>query len=400
LDFEIPKNWFEAFELLKDVIRQSKDKKKTIFIDELSWMDTPKSDLIMALENFWNGWASGRKDVMLIVCSSVTSWMINKVIHNKGGLYNRLTTKLQLDPLNLSECKEYSEINGLEMSMNQIIEAYMILGGIPYYWGFLEKGLSLSQNVDKMFFSKKALLDGEFEHLFSSLFKQPDDYMSIIKALSKKKVGLTRNEIIESTGLTGSGAFSKKLLDLENSGFIRGYIPFQNKKKDMVYQIIDPFVLFYYHFLKNKPSDVHFWTNQLNTSKINAWNGLAFERVCLWHVEQIKRALGISGVLCDVATWNCKADPNRGIAGSQVDLLIVRNDNVINILEMKFSSAEYAIDKSTNADLARKREDFRLSTKTKSAVHITMVTPYGLMKNSYSGNIQSEVVGEDLFVEC
>lgn len=395
---QAPGNWLEAFELLKDLIRKSPDDKKIIFIDELSWMDTPRSKLIMALESFWNGWASGRKDIVLIICSSVTSWMINNVIHDKGGLYHRLTNRIFLEPFTLRECEEYTKAAGIAMTRQQILEGYMIMGGVPYYWSHIQKGLSLSQNIDQMFFVQDAPLDEEFEHLFSSLFRYPEEYLRIVKALAGKQSGMTRNEILAATGINGSGIFSEKLDELEKCGFIRAYTAFGKKKKDTLYQLIDPYTLFYYHFLEKKPRDENYWTNQLNTPVRNVWNGLAFERVCMWHTGNIKKALGISGVLSDICSWSCTEDLEKGLTGSQIDMVIVRKDQVINLLEMKYSSAPYVINKKTNVDLMRKRSDFITATGTRAAIHLTMVTPLGLVKNSYAGNIQSEVTAEDLFV--
>lgn len=396
-DTPVPGNWLEAFELLKDLIRKSPEEKKVIFIDELSWMDTPKSKLIMALDSFWNGWASARKDIILIICSSVTSWMINNVIHDKGGLYHRLTSRIFLEPFTLRECEEYIKAAGIAINRQQILEGYMILGGVPYYWSHMQKGLSLSQNIDQMFFASGAPLNEEFEHLFSSLFRYPEDYLRIVKALAGKQSGMTRNEILAATGIAGSGKFSTKLDELEKCGFIRSYAAFEKKKKETVFQLIDPYTLFYYHFLIKKPRDENFWTNQLNTPVRNTWNGLAFERVCMWHTDKIKQALGISGVLTDICSWFCTEDLEKGLTGSQIDMIIVRKDQVINLLEMKYSSTPYAITRKTNADLMRKRNDFITATGTRAAIHLTMVTPFGLLQNSYAGNIQSEVTAEDLF---
>lgn len=395
---DVPKNWLDAFEQLKAVIKNSTEKKKIIFIDELSWLDTPKSDLMMALESFWNGWASARKDVILIVCSSVTSWMLNKVIHNKGGLYNRLTERIFLEPFSLKQCEEYVKAFGLIMTRYEIIEAYMILGGVPYYWSFLDKSLSLTQNVDRMFFAKNAVLRDEFDHLFSSLFRYPDEYIKIIRSLAKKNKGLTRSEIIEATGISGSGSLSAKLEELEKCGFLRSYRAFGKRSKDSVFQIIDPFAIFCIRFLTKKPKDGHYWLNQLDTPKVNSWSGFAFERVCFWHEDNIKKALGITGVLTDICSWSCREEDDKGLFGSKIDMVIVRNDKVINLIEMKFSSAEYAIDKATYGSLMRKKSDFQRDTGTRSALHLTMVTPFGISKNKYSGEIQSEITAEELFL--
>ena len=396
-DYNKPNDWLEAFKLLKQLIRLSNDKKKVIFIDELSWMDTPKSDLMAALENFWNAFASARKDVLLIVCASATSWMLDHIVHNKGGLYNRLTDRIHLRPFSLSECSEYAAYRGLVMSREQIMEAYMILGGVPFYWSLMKKGNSLAQNIDRMMFSDDAYLKEEFYYLFASLFRHPDIYIRIIEALAKKKSGLTRDELAETSKLAASGNLTRRLMELENCGFIRKYSPYGNKKKGAMYQLIDNFTLFYYQFMEKNKGDNMLWSHLSNSPKKNAWAGLAFERLCLLHIDQIKRALGISGVQTEVCSWQCKTDKEKGIEGSQIDLLIVRKDQVINLCEMKYSQKEYTISNNDNDDFLRKLNDFRLVTRTKFAVHLTLITTEGLKQNLYSNTIQNVVVGNDLF---
>lgn len=393
-----PRSWLEAFEYLKDLIRQSTEKKKVIFIDELSWMDTPKCDLLIALENFWNGWASARRDIVLIICSSVTSWMIKKVIHNKGGLYHRLTVKLDLKPFTLFECEQFAKEAGLGFSRLQLLEAYMIFGGVPFYWTFLKKEYSLAQNVDALFFDRNAELGDEFDHLFASVFRFPEDYLKIISVLARHLHGITRTDLLAETKISGSGHFSEKLKELEACGFIRSYDPYKNKKKECLYQLIDPFTIFHYHFLEKKPRDIHYWSNQLNTPRLNVWNGLAFERVCLLHPDQIRGALGISGVLTTVCSWTCKADPETGVSGSQIDLLLVRGDRVINLVEAKYSTRPFVITKSVYEDLLKKKNDFYMVTGTVSAVHLTIVTPVGLVQNAYAKEIQSHVLMDQLFM--
>ena len=392
-----PKNWLEAFEYLKDLIRKSSEKKKIIFIDELSWMDTPKCDLMVALENFWNGFASARKDIVLIVCASATSWMLSKVVHNKGGLYNRLTEQIHLRTFCLGECEEYVKNSGLAFNRNQILQYYMIFGGVPYYWGFLKKGLSLSQNIDRILFEKDAPLRDEFKYLYASVFKKPENYVKIIEALGTKKVGMTREEIINAAKISNSGDLTTKLEELESCGFIRKYYAFGMKKKNAVYQLMDCFTLFYFKFLKSQPTDEHFWTNQINTPLVNTWMGLAFERVCMEHIEQIKVKLGISGVLTEVNSWYCKADLDNGVFGSQIDMLIVRKDQVINLCEMKYSQSEYTITEKVDRNIRNKISDLITVSGTKYAIYPTIITTYGLVENSYSQEVQSVVTMDDLF---
>ena len=396
-DFDPPKNWIEAFDLLKDLVKKSSREKKVLFIDELSWMDTPKSDLIKGLENFYNGWASARNDVMLIICSSVTSWIMNKVTHSKGGLYNRLTTGINLLPFTLKECEEYCNDNHLALTRKQIIETYMVIGGIPYYWNLFKKGESVSQFIDKCFFGENPQLSNELEYIFNSLFRKPADYFSIIKALSGKQIGLTRKEIINETKIIDNGQFSGKLDDLINCGFIREYYGYNKKSREIMYQIIDPFTIFHFHFLTKKTYDSNFWENQINNPKINTWQGLAFERICLIHHNCIKKSLGISGVSTSIYPWKCSKDLDNGIYGSQIDMVIERKDDIINLIEIKYSSAKYVITKKYMDEIYKKKSDFVNKTHTRSAVHITFITLNGIEENSYSKEVQSFIDANDLF---
>jgi len=391
------KDWIEAFEHLKDIIRNSSDHKKVIFIDELSWMDTPKGGFIPALENFWNGWASGRKDILLIVCSSATSWMISKIIHNKGGLYNRLTETIALKPFDLLQCEEYIKTNGFVFNRDQILNAYMVFGGVPYYWSLLKKGLSMTQNIDELFFSQDAPLKDEYRYLFSSIFKNEKPYVEIVKALGGCLSGLTREELIKATGILNSGDLTKKLEELESCGFIRKYQCFGKKKKDSVYRLIDFYTLFYYHFSKQQITDENFMSNQINTPAVNTWLGLAFERVCFEHIDQIKRKLGIEGVLTQINSWSCTKDLDNGIFGSQIDLLISRKDQIINLCEIKYSKAEYTVTNKVHMELENKIHDFKLVSGTRYAIHPTLITCYGLVENSYSKEIQAVITMDDLY---
>lgn len=393
------KNWLEAFEDLKDLIRASNEERKIIFIDELSWMDTKSSDLIVALEHFWNGWASARKDIVLIISASATSWMLNNVIHNKGGLYNRLTDRIGLDTFTLSECERYVNACGINLNRDQILQYYMIFGGVPYYWTFLKKGLSIPQNVDQILFEKDAPLKDEFDHLYSSIFRYPETYIKIIKTLGRKKAGMTREELIDESGIPNSGNLSKKLEELEHCGFIRKYTSYGKKSKDAVYQLIDNFTLFYYQFMEKGVTDPHFWSGQINSPKTNAWMGLAYERVALRHITQIKKKLGISGVQTEEHSWHAAPDKEKGLPGAQIDLLIVRKDRVINLCEAKYSSSEYLVTKEDDESLKRKISVFTQTTNTRDAIYPVLITNTGVVDNPYAMNYQSIIISDDLYAD-
>ena len=395
-DCPIPKSWLEAFSLLSAYLKNSTDEKKIVFLDELPWMDTPRSNFISAFEHFWNGWASARKDIVLIICGSATSWIINKVINDHGGLHNRVTKQIALQPFTLKECEMFAQSKGLEMSRYQLAECYMVFGGIPYYWSLLEKGLSLAQNIDKIIFAKNGKLSNEFNQLYASLFKSPEQYIDIVTALGKKKVGMTREEIIAATDKYSNGALSKVLDELEYCGFIRKYNGFDKKSKQAIYQLIDNYTLFYFKFIQqNENNDEHFWSASIDSAMHRAWSGLAFERLCMAHTQQIKAALGIAGVLSNVYSWRKEADETSD--GAQIDLLIDRKDQVINLCEMKYSLSEYVIDAEYEQKLRNKKSVFIDTTNTRKAVHLTMVTTFGIKANAHSGIVQNEITLDDLF---
>jgi uncharacterized protein len=394
-----PRDWMEAFGLLRTLIKDSSEERKVIFIDEMPWMDTPGAKFVNALEFFWNSWASARKDILLIICGSATSWIINKIFKNHGGLHNRVTYRIYLQPFTLHECELYAESQQVKFTPYDLLEAYMVMGGVPYYWSLLDKGMSLAGNIDELFFSQNGELRYEFEALYHSLFRQPEVYIKIVTLLGNHKNGLTRNEIIEGASLQDNGATTHVLEDLEHCGFIRWYNNFGKRKNDVVFQLIDNFTLFYFKFMqKNKSNDNHFWSSVYNSSTRYSWTGLAFERVCFQHIPQIKQALGISGVTTNTLAFKLKGD-NEDSSGVQIDMLIDRADNVINLCEMKFSQDTYTIDKDYDQQLRHKLTRFTEATKTRKAVHLTMVTTYGVTHNTYWNRVQKEVTAEDLFKE-
>ena len=395
ISFPKCKTWFEAFENLEHLLKSSRVKgKKVVFIDEMPWMDTHKSGFISALEWFWNSFASAQKDIILIICGSASSWIKNKIIKNHGGLHNRLTQQIYLKPFNLMECEQLFAENGISLNRHQILESYMIFGGIPYYLSLFQKRFGLSQNVDNLCFKEKSKLVDEFGNLYASLFKNCDKHIAIVKALSTKAKGLSREEIIETAKISDGGGLTRTLEELTSSGFIRRYNSFEKKEKYSIYQLVDFFTLFYFNFMHNKhENDEHFWTNSIENARHRAWSGYGFEQVCLSHLSQIKHKLSIAGVLSRVAAWRSYDKENP----AQIDLLIERNDKVINLCEMKYASEKFIITKNYDEILRNKRGIFRTQTKTNNAIHITFITTYGIKHNEYWSNIQSEVTMDDLF---
>lgn len=390
---EKPNNWLGAFqELIQLLEKQNANEKKVIFIDELPWFDTPRSKFINALEHFWNSWASARQDILLICCGSATSWMINKLINNKGGLHNRVTARLHVEPFTLAECEEFYTAKGCVFSRYQQVEIYMALGGIPFYLEALEKQKSAAQNIDSICFSKNGLLKTEYKNLYASLFTKAENHSAVIAALSTKKKGLTRDEIIVATGLANGGGTTQILNDLQHNGFIRKYQPYQGKRRESLYQLSDHFSLFYYQFMQQEnENNQNSWLNIIDTQSYRSWSGYAFEQVCLSHLPQIKKALGISGMQTSVASWRGSFDGQ----GAQIDLLIDRKDKVVNVCEMKFSALPFVIDKTYATALRNKLAVFQSKSKTKNALHLTFLTPYGILPNEHAAGLVLQTLDLD-----
>lgn len=391
-----PKDWFEAFHMLSELVESNVGHgKKVIFIDEMPWMDTARARFIPALENFYNDWAAKRDDILLIVCGSATSWIEDKLIHSKGGLYRRLTDTIHLEPFHLSECWEFYQAKGVVMSEYDVAQSYMILGGIPYYMNFVDAEYSLVQNIDRMFFNGNAKLEDEFDLLFGSLFSEPEQYKAIVRLLAKRHGGFTRSEIAEKVGLSDGGGLTEQLKSLEASNFIMRYVPFGERKRTVRYRLCDNFCRFWLNFKEGERNpDQDFWLHNCNSPSLNAWRGFAFEELCMNHIVQIKNALGISGVTTSVSSYVVKGDDSK--EGSQVDMIIDRADNVVNLCEMKFYNEEFRISKEYNAKLVHRINMISESLPKRKVVRMTLVTTEGLARNEYSSTFQNIVTLPDL----
>lgn len=390
-------NWLDAFSELQRLITMLPKGKKVLFLDELPWMDAPRSGFLGEFEAFWNGWASARKDIVLVACGSSTSWMVKKILKNKGGLHNRLTHRIDLKPFKLRECEAMVVARNIIMTREQILQLYMVFGGVPYYWSLLRSGKSVAQEIDRLIFSEEGELYDEFSMLYASLFKHPAPYLKVIALLAERKGGLTRQQIIDQGKFNNNGDFTTILHDLEWCGFIRSYsLPGRNEREQL-WQLIDNYTLFYYAFVRKYKKTDNFWETTLETPVYNTWCGLAFERVCLQHTAQIKKKLGISGIRTTEYAWHYKGSKDLGLRGAQIDLLIDRNDGIIDICEMKYSQNEYTITEEYSRHMANKRMVFHTVTKTKKAVHTIFITTYGLLNNAYANDVQNQVTMEDLF---
>ena len=391
-----PKDWIEAFFMLSMALQKIDDgSRQLIFLDELPWMDTPRSFFITALENFWNGWACHRPNFMLIVCGSANSWIMNKLVNNHGGLYGRLTYQIKLSPFTLGECEEYFKSRNIDLTRYDIVQSYMILGGIPYYMGYMKRQLSLAQNIDNMFFIKGAQLRDEYNRLFSSVFDNPDRVKEVVAFLSRRNAGYTRDEIAAYLEISNGGTLSVILSALVASDFVIKYVPFGLSKRKVHYKLVDQFCLFYLKFVEGHDSlSEGFWLQDLSSQNIVTWRGLAFENVCFNHISQIKNALGISGVKTTQSAWSKRGDDEEG---AQIDLLISRADNIVNLCEIKFYNDLFTVDGDYYRVMMRRQSLLEPYLKRGMGIHNTLITTFGLFRNKYSGVFTNVVTLDELF---
>jgi len=394
-----PESWLKAFEMLKQyLIPLIKRQRTVIFMDEFPWIDTPKSGFLPAFEQFWNTWASRQSKLVVVICGSAASWMITKIINNKGGLHNRVTKRIRLLPFTVGETAAYLKNRKIKLDKYQLLQIYMAMGGVPHYLKEIVPGESAAQVIDKLCFTKDGLLLDEFKNLYFSLFDNAQSHIDIVKALAKKGKGLSRQEIIDTCKLTTGGHATKLLDELIESGFIADYTPFGKTSRDKLYKLVDEYSLFYLKYIDgSKATGSGTWLKAMTGQSWTSWSGNAFESICLKHLPQIKKAMGIEALYTEESVWRYQPKVKTE-KGAQIDLLIDRNDSCINVCEMKFSARPFEISKAYITELNNKLECFQEQTGTKKTLFLTMVTTYGV-KNlaSHPGLVQSQVTMDALF---
>ena len=395
IPFQSPKDWFDAFNMLKLYLGQlDKEQKIAIFFDELPWMATHRSGFLKAFGIFWNSWAS-QENIVVVICGSAASWMIQKVVRNKGGLHNRITRRISLQPFNLAETKAFFRSRNIQLDDYQIIQIYMAMGGIPHYLKEVQSGKSASQNIDAILFSRNGLLRDEFESLYPALFDNSTNHIKIIELLAQKWKGLSRAEIIKKGKFPNGGTLTKTLDELTQAGFITPFYSFGKKKKGMLYRLVDEYSIFYLKFIQNKRLEEEgTWAKFSQGQSYKVWAGYAFENICLKHIAQIKKALGISGIYSEASVF--QAPPQNGLPGVQIDLVIDRNDLTINLFEIKFYSSEFVISKAYAKELRIKKEVFKSTTQTKKQLFLGMMTTFGLVQNENSLGLLDNVLSMDI----
>jgi len=396
---ELPSDWYAAFGQLTTFL-ESLDtaQRHVVFFDEIPWLATRRSGFLQALEHFWNSWASRQSHIVVVICGSAAAWMIEKVIHNRGGLYNRVTRRIRLEPFSLTEVREFLESRSVRLEPRQIIELFMALGGIPHYLKEVEPDRSAAQNIDAICFSPNGLLATEFPRLYAALFDHPERHLELIRALASRSGGLTRKQLLEESGRPSGGRSTATLDELVESGFVHRIDPWEKARRDALYRLADEFSLFYLRWMESqRRRGEGTWLKLRGTPAWRVWSGYAFENVCRRHLMKMKQALGIAGVETTHGCWLHRPS-ERVDEGAQIDLLIDRRDDVINVCEMKYTDDEFMIKRQYAQQLQRKLDVFRRVTRTRKSLYLTMVTTFGVRKNSYATDlVANEITMDDLF---
>lgn len=399
-----PKDWDEALYMLKEAIAKIDPTKKVIlFFDELPWLASSRSGFLQALEYTWNQYLSHLNNVLLIVCGSAANWIIKKIINNKRGLYGRLSEVIKLNAFTLDETEKFLSSQGVLMSRKQIVELYMALGGIAKYLTYLQSGDSVAQTINRLCFTPQGQLVGEFNNLYQSLFDDSQKHIQIVRELAKKKNGISQKDLLKALKSLSGGQFSSILEELEESGFVAASPEFLKKTKDKKIWLIDEYSYFYISWIEPVRgsvilgNDKDYWLKMSSSPHWKSWSGYAFESICFKHVAQIKKKLGIGAVLTSESQWSYRSK-DQSEKGVQIDLIIDRKDDCINLCEIKFCHSKFTIDKDYALELRRKITVFREQTKTSKTIFLTIITPYGVQKNEYSTElVNQEIVLEDFF---
>ncbi len=391
---DVPEDWLSAFRLLRQYAQtQLTDEKIVLFFDELPWLANSHSGFLEALGYFWNSWAS-RQNLVIVLCGSAASWIIEKVVKDTGGLHNRITRRLHLEPFSLLETEQFLQARGVHWDRYQIVQYYMIAGGIPHYLKEAEPGKSAMQTIDRVCFSATGLLRDEFSNLYPALFKNSELHVTLVRTLAQKKSGMTRQQLIETLKIPSGGTISTVLEELEQSGFITLSFPFGKRVRDKVWRLTDEYSIFYLQFIEGQVlQKSNNWLNLLDSQAYKSWSGFAFENICLRHVQQIKKTLGIAGVYTEASAFYKKSTDAE--EGAQIDLVLDRKDRIINLFEIKFYGDAFHFGTAEMAALRHKSGVFMHSTNTKKYLDWVLITTFGI-KNQ--GMLDHVLTLDDLFV--
>jgi uncharacterized protein len=392
-----PKDWLEAFALLRNYVETVETTtKKVIFIDELPWIDSPKSNFIQIFAHFWNSWAAWEKNIILVIAGSSTSWIVNKVYNDTGGFHNRVTKRIWLEPFKLSETEAFLRSKHIQLSRYEIALIYMAFGGVPFYLYEVKIGESAAQCIERLCFADGGLLKNEFDNLYASIFNTPEAHIRIAKTLAQHPYGMEKTQLLKQAKITNSEASTKILDELVANDYLYYMIPYGKKANRGKYILADFYSRFYFNFISNPK--ISNWMSEIDSNTYKTWCGLAFEWLCHYHKKEILKGLGISGIRSyEISYLNVK-DDNRKMTG-QIDMLIDRADNVLNLCEIKFANDVYVLSKAEGENIRKKMWYLMDHLKRRKSIFPVMITTFGCEKNMhYLGLITHQLDLDCLFL--
>lgn len=401
----IPKNWNEALKQLTAAIDEvPKNRRIIIIFDELPWLASHKSGFLKALQYYWNTNWTYRKKLMLIVCGSAASWMLDNIVYAKGGLHNRITVRIPLKPWTLEEAEAFLISRGFQLNKQQILQIYMVTGGIPHYLQALRKGLSATQNINALCFQRGGILFDEFNILFHSLYDEPETYISLIQAIASKMYGISRDDLIAKTSFTDGGGINRKLRSLEAAGFIASFLPVGHTRRGVYYRICDEYTLFYLrwikslHLMKTEDNLQNYWQNLAKKPEWFNWAGYAFEAICFKHIHKIKKALDIEHINSTCSDWRYQPEKSSMTSGTQIDLIFDRDDDCVTLCEIKYSAVPFVITKNYFETLLIKERVFKEKTRCNKQIFWALIASNGAIENQYLKKMSLRVITiDDLF---
>lgn len=349
--------WTDLLILLADFISDRyKGRPVVVFLDEFQWLAAGRTKLVSSLKYVWDNHLKKMKNLHLILCGSICSFLVNKIIHSRA-LYGRIDLELHLEPLTLPEI---TALFHPRRSLREVVELYMAVGGVPQYLERIDPAQSVRLNLERLCFSRGGYLVDEFDRIFVSHFGTNQHFRKILSVLAKKAFA-SREQLQKACHLASGGRITEYLDDLELAGFIESYRPVDKPEATKIrrFRIADPYLLFYFQFIHpsirkiNRTGSKAFFKNYVPDNRYDVWRGYAFESICIKHSQLISEILGFGAVQFESGSWFSRSS-NAEV--SQIDLVFLRADKVVTICEIKFR--ERKIGKGVISEVERKCKAF------------------------------------------
>ncbi len=387
------KSWKEAFALLIPLVESEG---YHLVFDEFQWMANYRSEIVSDLKLVWDQYLSQNgQGTKLILCGSIASYMTNSILQSKA-LYGRVDLVIGLSGFHLWETRE---ILGSERALEEVLEAHMLVGGVPRYLELLQAAPSVRLGMEQEGFTRYGYFTEEYTRIFLGHFGRNPDYETIVATLAKHPYGLLRKELIKHAKLKGGGALTRQIDELESAGFVSSHPPFHRTSSSPLrkYFLSDPYLRFYFAFIFPKRKQIHggqqkgsLFARICDTSEFYAWKARAFENLCFAHASWLADELKFSAVEYQFGPFFRSASP--GSPGVQIDMIFDRADHVITLCEAKYQRKPVgkAIIKEVDAKVAAIEEQF-----PKKTIQKVLIAPNGATEPVVSSRYFLRVLGRD-----